>query len=219
MGGQGSGVFDTTLGMSLSYASSDAKSGSPNPQILANQMLGDGDELILMTDTPCSSSDGDCGATRPGTIAYHGFDGASKLFLLEFNMPLTGSVGWNRDMPAAWILNAQIPRTVQYGREECSCWKTGCGEWDIFEVLDSGNTRCKSTLHADVSGGDSNYFERPTENTVKVAVLFDREGSKGDIVVLPDVTDFAEVLSDAQVQALIEGIAGQGEKSTVRLGS
>lgn len=219
MGGQGSGVFDTNLGMSLSYASSDAKSGSATPQTLANQMLGDGDEIVIMSDQPCK--DGDCGATRPGGVAHHGFDGAKKVFLLEFDMPMTGSRGWNKDMPAVWILNAQIPNTIQYGKAECSCWESGCGEWDIFEVLDSGNTRCKSTIHGNVSGGDSNYFERPVDGTVKVAVVFDADNKAGHIVVLPDETRFEEMLTDEQVAGFVnqggneDGVA----KSLFRLGS
>lgn len=227
MGGQGSGVFDEELGMSLSYASADAKTGSDSPQILAEEMLGDGDEIVILSDKPCAES-GDCGVTRPGGVAYHGFgsendrngESASKLFLLEFDMPLTGVRGWNKDMPAAWILNAQIPNTLQYGRAECSCWESGCGEWDIFEVLDSGNTRCKSTIHGNVAGGDSNYFDRPVDKTVKVAVIFDAEESAGHIVVVPDDTFFNETVSDAQVAGFLETMEGLGEeKSVFRMGS
>jgi Putative TOS1-like glycosyl hydrolase (DUF2401) len=217
MGGQGSGVFDEVLGMSLSYAAADAKSGSPSPQVLANQMLGDGDEIAIMTDKACK--DGDCGVTRPGGVAYHGFDGANKVFLLEFDMPMTGADGWNKDMPAAWILNAQIPNTVQYGKAECSCWESGCGEWDIFEVLDSGNTRCKSTIHGNISGGDSHYFDRPVDSTVKVAVIFDGDNSAGHIVVLPDDTTFDQTLPDAQVADYVNKESSNVPKSFFRLGS
>lgn len=218
MGGQGSGVFDYVLGNSLSYASADAKSGSASPQILADQTLGDGDEVIIMTDKPCQN--GDCGATRPGGVAYHGFDGAKKVFLLEFDMPVTGTTGFNKDMPAVWILNAQIPLTIQYGRPECSCWESGCGEWDIFEVLDAGNMRCKSTVHGNISGGDSNYFDRPADSTVKVAVIFDGDNQAGHIIVLDDATSFEETLSDAQVAAFVnsEGIDGAAW-SLFRLGA
>ena len=217
MGGQGSGVFDEILGMSLSYAAPDAKSGAASPQVLANQMLGDGDEIVIMTDRACK--DGDCGVTRPGGVAYHGFNGAKKVFLLEFDMPVTGATGWNQDMPAAWILNAQVPNTVQYGKPECSCWESGCGEWDIFEVLDSGNTRCKSTIHGNISGGDSNYFERPVDSTVKVAVVFDGDNSAGHIVVLPDETKFDQSLADAQVAEFVNRENSDVARSLFRLGS
>jgi Putative TOS1-like glycosyl hydrolase (DUF2401) len=217
MGGQGSGIFDEVLGMSLSYAAADAKSGAASPQILANRMLSDGDEIVIMTDKACK--DGSCGVTRPGGIAYHGFDGAKKVFLLEFNMPITGATGWNRDMPAAWILNAQIPNTVQYGKVECSCWESGCGEWDIFEVLDSGNPRCKSTVHGNISGGDSNYFDRPVDSTVKVAVVFDGDNSAGHIVILPAETSFDQTLSDAQVAGFVNKDSSDVARSFFRLGS
>src|SRR3954449_9905708 len=94
---------------------------------------------------------------------------------MEFSMPSDSSAGgMNADMPAIWFLNANIGRTLQYGKPECSCWTTGCGEFDVFEVLDSGNFRCKSTLHMGThSGGDSNYFQRPTGGCIKAAVLFD----------------------------------------------
>jgi Putative TOS1-like glycosyl hydrolase (DUF2401) len=217
MGGQGSGVFDEILGMSLSYAAADAKAGAAAPQVLANQMLGDGDEIVIMTDKECT--DGDCGVTRPGGVAYHGFNGAKKVFLLEFDMPLTGATGWNKDMPAAWILNAQIPNTLQYGKAECSCWESGCGEWDIFEVLDAGNTRCKSTVHGNISGGDSNYFDRPVDSTVKVAVVFDGDNSAGHIVVLPDETAFDQTLTDAQVAEYVNRDSSDVARSLFRLGS
>jgi Putative TOS1-like glycosyl hydrolase (DUF2401) len=218
MGGQGSGVFDTILGMSLSYAAADAKSGTASPQVLANQMLGDGDEIVIMTDKACQ--DGDCGVTRPGGVAYHGFDGAKKVFLLEFDMPTTGATGWNEDMPAAWILNAQIPNTIQYGKAECSCWESGCGEWDIFEVLDSGNRRCKSTVHGNISGGDSNYFDRPVDSTVKVAVVFDSDNSTGHIIVLPEETTFDQTITDAQVASFVNTDGADGiDRSLFRLGA
>jgi hypothetical protein len=84
-GGQGSGVFDEyvsslfpiscnkltrlrTWGNSLSYASPDGTTGSASPQTLADTVIGDNVEIVIMTDKPCSS--GDCGTVRPGTVAY-----------------------------------------------------------------------------------------------------------------------------------------------------
>ena len=73
------------------------------------------------------------------------------------------------------MLNAQIPRTLQYGKAECSCWTTGCGEFDIFEVLAPGDLRCKSTLHSNIKGGNSDYFKRPTSGSMKAMVLMNGE--------------------------------------------
>lgn len=84
-------------------------------------------------------------------------------------MPNDGKTGFNGDLPAIWALNAQIPRTLQYG--DCSCWQSGCGEFDIFETLDSGSGMAKSTLHGVVNGGSSDYFVRPVSQYLKVAVI------------------------------------------------
>lgn len=34
------------------------------------------------------------------------------------------------DQPAIWMLNANIPRTIEYGLADgnCNCWESGCGE-------------------------------------------------------------------------------------------
>lgn len=114
--------------------------------------------------------------------------------MLELEMPMTGKTGWNEDMPALWALNAKIPRTLQYGESECSCWKSGCGEFDILEVLDSGNERAKSTFHGDIAGGDSDWIERPADGTIKLGVLFNADTSSTHITVLDPDTEFGETL-------------------------
>jgi hypothetical protein len=131
-----------------------------------------------------------------------GFDGADKIFLAEFMMPTDNSGSANIDMPAFWMLNAQIPRTIQYGSSDCSCWESGCGEFDIFEVLSTGSDKCKSTFHMNTSGGDSDYFTRPTNATVKVAVVFSSSDSTAHIQVLDDDYDFATSLTTTEVDSL-----------------
>jgi hypothetical protein len=85
--------------------------------------------------------------------------------------------GMLSDAPAWWFLNAAIPRVLQYGNDRdnipCSCWSTGCGEFDAFEVLGRGEERAKSTIHrqGNLEGGDSNYFKRPVGRTLKFAVV------------------------------------------------
>jgi hypothetical protein len=105
------------------------------------------------------------------------------MFLYEFMMPLDGNTGFNGDMPAIWMLNAQIPRTLQYGNAACSCWISGCGEFDIAEVLAPGALRCKSTLHTNAPGGDSDYILRPTSRLMKLAVVFASATSTAHIQV------------------------------------
>jgi hypothetical protein len=161
-----------------------------------------------MTDKQCTSEDeAGCDYFRPGSVAYHGFGCASKLFLAEFQMPLSGKTGFNADMPAAWMLNAQIPRTQQYGN--CSCWTSGCGEFDILEVLDSGNTKCKSTWHGAHSLGDSNWFARPVEKTVKVAVILDGTAGTGtaSIVILDDGVSFGDSVDASSVSGWMSALS------------
>ena len=174
-GGSGSGVFDYTYGSSLSYASSDGTTGTSEPKVLSDTTLASGDEVVIMSSSKCGDDGVDCGFVRPGTVAYQGFTGSEKAFFFEFGMPDDGQTSASEydpvNMPAIWMLNQQIPNTLQYGPAPCSCWTSGCGEFDIFEVLAPGDTRCKSTLHGNVQGGDSDYFARPTSGTIKAALV------------------------------------------------
>ena len=112
----------------------------------------------------------------------------------------SGSAYDNANMPSIWLLNAKIPRTGQYVKETCSCWKSGCGEFDIFEVLDPGNTRCKSTVHSNDAVGHSDYFERPVDKTIKVVVIFTGSENKAHIKVLDDSTTFSSSMSTSQMK-------------------
>lgn len=135
-----------------------------------------------------------------------GFAGDHKLFMMEFSMPATGKTGFNGDMPGIWLLNAQIPLTSQYGTNpSCSCWTSGCGEFDLFEVLDSGNHRCKSTLHMAPAGGSSDYFNRPKNDNMKAAVLFLGSNESARIQVLDDGQDFDEALAAEIINAIARG--------------
>lgn len=173
-GGSPSGTWDEYFGSSLSYANASGTGNAASSTILEDTTLPSTAEVVLFTNVSCS--DGLCGYYRPNSVAYHGFGGASKIFLIEFGMPLDSTGG---NMPAIWALNALIPRTQEYG--SCSCWgnTAGCGELDIFEVLDAGDTRMVSSLHGAQAGGDSDYFVRPTSGTMKAAVVI----SPGQMVI------------------------------------
>ncbi|KAM7219178.1 putative TOS1-like glycosyl hydrolase (DUF2401) domain containing protein [Rhypophila decipiens] len=181
-GGQGSGRWTPTFGNTLSYINSHATGGSSGPQILSpNTFLPSGKEFSIFSSLPCSSSEGasSCGYIQPGSVAYQGFGSSStagKIFLVEFSMPhdFSGPSHFQHDMPAIWMLNAKIPYTAQY--HACSCWSTGCGEFDVVEVLDPGNDKAKTTFHSVFGGvGDGNYFSRPVDESVTLAVVFDGE--------------------------------------------
>ncbi|KAF7562954.1 hypothetical protein G7046_g1148 [Stylonectria norvegica] len=197
-GGIGSGVWDTNYGNSLAYLSADGSTGSASSQILKNVLIPSNKEFSIWSGQKC---DGSCGYSRANDVAYKGFGGGSKVFMFKFNMPLDGNRGFNGDMPALWLLNGKIPRTQQYGG--CSCWATNCGEVDIYEVLASGDTKCKSTLHMQNGLGSSDYFDRPTGGLIRVAVVFDQPSSTVTIVKLPDAFTFDPTISAATVAGWI----------------
>ncbi|KAL8933434.1 MAG: hypothetical protein Q9211_005786 [Gyalolechia sp. 1 TL-2023] len=213
LGKPGTADGGPAFGASLSYASPDGKSAAASPQTLQNQMIEDDVEVIVMSNRSCEGDS--CGYTRPGGVAYHGFAGDQKLFLMEFSMPATGKTGFNGDMPGIWLLNAQIPLTSQYGTNpECSCWTSGCGEFDLFEVLDTGDFRCKSTLHMAPAGGSSDYFQRPKDKTIKAAVLLQGSNESAHIQILDDSQSFDESLASEAVQAMTQD-DGKGTMSSV----
>lgn len=210
-GGSGSGVFDYTFGNSLSYASCDGQSGASSPQLLEDTTLPSSAEVVIMTDQQCQ--DDSCGFVRPGSVAYHGFDGASKAFFFEFAMPDSGESTTDiydpMNMPAVWMLNAQIPRTLQYGNENCSCWTSGCGEFDMFEVLAPGDSRAKSTLHGNKAGGDSNYFARPTTSPIKVGMILHED--QIHIKVLDGSIDFGSTMDESTINDILGSTSVQSD--------
>ena len=121
-------------------------------------------------------------------------------------MPLTGKTDFNGDMPGIWLLNAQVPLTSQYGMNpKCSCWTSGCGEFDLFEVLDHGNHRCKSCVHMVPAGGSSDWFMRPTEEPITAAVVFAGKDQGILLKVLDGEQDFDGSFSKDLVDGWMEG--------------
>ncbi|KAK9379307.1 putative TOS1-like glycosyl hydrolase-domain-containing protein [Kockiozyma suomiensis] len=195
-GTNGSGTWSSCWGNSLSYCNSDGETAAASSQVLGDVLVGSNTEFIMFSDTECTTDT--CGYYRDGIPAFVGFSGDMKMFLFEFQMPSdsSSSASFNGDMPAIWFLNGRIPRTSQYGT--CSCWASGCGEFDAFEVLSSGSNYMISTLHDEQGGsggGSSDYFVRPTDSTMKAAVIFDGSSSKVFLVQLDDATDFGGSVS------------------------
>ena len=124
-------------------------------------------------------------------------------------MPYTNGTGFDADMPAIWILNAQIPRTLQYGSSQCSCWETGCGEMDVFEVLGGGDQRMKATWHGDDAGGSSYWFNRP-QTSQKAGVLLSESNAIVSIFFLPNTADFATAVTAETVTAWMSAAASDG---------
>ncbi|KAI1827149.1 putative TOS1-like glycosyl hydrolase-domain-containing protein [Xylaria intraflava] len=202
-----SGTWDTVWGSSLAYVDDEGEKASASPAVLKNKLLDDSQEIAIFSDAKCDSS---CGTTRPGTVAYKGFEGSSKVFVAEFTMPQSGKTGTNMNMPAFWLLNAAIPRTAQYA--SCSCWKGdndspeqgGCGELDVVEILCPGDTRAKSTFHFANGIGDSHYIDRPVSSSIKVAVVMDAGSSTVSIKVLDNSFNFSPSLTSKQVQEMVD---------------
>ncbi|KAI9047709.1 hypothetical protein LZ554_008419 [Drepanopeziza brunnea f. sp. 'monogermtubi'] len=187
-GGVHSGVFDYHFGASQSYVNSKGTGGSASPEVLEDTIIPSSHEISIFTAEKC---DKNCGYVRPGAVAYRGFVGEARAFLIEFQMPLDGNRGFQGDTPAIWLLNAKIPRTAMY--MNCSCW-SNCGEIDIAEALDKGSLKLKSTIHDHNPGGDSDYFARPTETTVTYLVTL-----RDDTVFIARVDNLAfpnELTSD-----------------------
>lgn len=199
-GGEGSGVFDTTWGNSLSYLNSQGTGGCAKPEVLKPGRLPSNKEFSIWSNEPCDES---CGYARAQDVAYKGFTGANKVFLFSFKMPMDGDRKFNGDMPAIWALNGEISRAAQYSK--CSCWTSGCGEADFIEVLASGDDKCKSTLHLTNGGGSSDYFKRPTDEFVRYAVVFDEKSASMSVRELPSGTDFAEGFDSNTVNSWVEG--------------
>ncbi|CEP61938.1 Tos1p LALA0_S04e04060g [Lachancea lanzarotensis] len=206
-GTAGSGTWSACFGNSISYCAADGVSGAASPQALNQVTLASNKEYMIFSGVDCSdTSSGSCGVTRDGIPAYHGFGGDTKMFVFEFSMPHDYSSSYNQDMPAIWMLNAKIPRTLQYGNSECSCWGSGCGELDLFEILSSGSEKLITHLHdgqgnngnSQGGGGTQDYFARPTSNTLKAAVIFN--GADKTLHVVQVTGNFDSSLSASTVQ-------------------
>lgn len=235
-------VSHSTFGNTLSFANAAGTDGAAGATTLADTVIPSNKEVMIFSNRPCS---GDCGYYQDGAVAYRmlsplyllpplsspssiatniyprtdGWGGSDKVWLFEFMMPHDGSTGFNADMPSLWSLNAQIPRTSQYG--DCSCWKSGCGEFDIYEVLASGDNKCKSTFHfgSGAGGGSSDYFDRPVDKFIKVAVVFDSASGSTTVKLLPDSTTFPTGLSKDQVKSFIDSANALGLSTLFTLAS
>ena len=219
-GTDGSGTWSSCFGNSLSYCASDGKSGASSAQTLDDVTIESNTEFLVMSSSECgdSSASGDCGYYRSGIPAFHGFGGADKIFFFEFQMPTDSSAsGSNPDMPAIWLLNAKIPRTLQYGDSSCSCWSTGCGELDLFEILSQGSDKLISHLHdgqgdngsSQGGGGSQDYFARPVEDTMSAVAVF--SGSTVMIAQLDNSTSLGSTISESTVNSWLSQSASTAD--------
>ncbi|KAI9695999.1 MAG: target of Sbf [Bogoriella megaspora] len=205
------GTLDA-FGLQLSYAAPDGTSNtaSQNSVPESGYYIPSNSEVVVMTDNKCAADGSDClGKLRTPDMSYHGFHGANKAFFMEFDMPLDGDrSGNNGDKPAIWMLNAQVPRSVQFGNPNCSCWDTGCGELDVFEVLESGNDKATVTLHSNIPGGGNGAFARPTGGAIKFAVVLYNDAAY--LQVLDDKFDFGSTMSADAIDQIVKSTSSGG---------
>ncbi|EJS43213.1 YJL171C [Saccharomyces arboricola H-6] len=208
------------LGNALSYASSNGTGSASEATVLADDtLISSNEEYIIYSNVSCPKSgiSKDCGVYRSGIPAYYGFGGITKMFLFEFEMPTetaknSSSIGYY-DLPAIWLLNDHIARTSQYPTNaNCSCWASGCGEYDIFEAMNgTEKNHLYSTFHTfqgieDLGTGIQSYgyITRNTSGTMKGGVVFD---SSGDVVsFISDATTFDSTVSAETVNELLAAI-------------
>ncbi|CAI4061372.1 hypothetical protein N7582_001877 [Saccharomyces uvarum] len=209
------------LGNALSYASSNGTGAASSATVLADDtLISSNEEYIIYSNVSCPKSgfDKDCGVYRSGIPAYYGFGGITKMFLFEFSMPTetetnSSSIGYY-DLPAIWLLNDHIARTSQYPTNaNCSCWASGCGEYDIFEAMNgTEKNHLYSTFHTfqgieDLGTGIQSYgyIARNTTGTMKGGVVFD---SSGNVVsFISDDTTFDQTISADTVNGLLAAIS------------
>lgn len=216
------------LGKALSYAGSDGVSTASKPTVLEGKSLITSDqEFSIFSNISCPKSDPKkgCGVYRSGIPAYYGFGGVTKMFLFNFSMPTEKQANSSSfefyDMPAIWLLNDQIPRTSQYPTNaNCSCWASGCGEYDIFEVMNGTEANhLYSTFHTFQGieylgfGIQSyGYIPRRTTGNMIGGVVFD---SRGNVVTfVSNSTSFDETLSASEVNKLLSNIPSDETYST-----
>ncbi|KAH7087127.1 putative TOS1-like glycosyl hydrolase-domain-containing protein [Paraphoma chrysanthemicola] len=220
---QKSGTFDYAFGNSLSYVTSDGGRVASESLPFSGTLDTSEREIAVFSDKSC---DQDCPYWRPDATSHFGWSGSSKAFFIEFQMDHYQNRGVDQglisDAPAWWFLNAAIPRVLQYGSDRnnipCSCWSTGCGEFDAFEILGNGEERAKSTMHrqGNLQGGDSNYFRRPVGRKLKFAVVWHYPHITA--LVLDDGFDFSTALSDDRIQQLVSYDADSWTHSLFAIG-
>ncbi|XBW37261.1 hypothetical protein QEN19_002844 [Hanseniaspora menglaensis] len=219
------------LGRAISYSDSTGLEKASNSTVLAKDtLISSDDEFMIFSTVSCPDSSvyDSCGVYREGIPAYEGFYGDVKLFLFEFETPTetqTNSSSFSAyDMPAIWLLNAQIPRQSQYPtNSNCSCWASGCGEFDIFEVINGTNTdKFLSTFHTfqgveSISTGltQDAYFERDTSGSMIGGVVFDSNGNT--ISFMTDSLSFNESISASDLLDIIS--ANKDDESSTALSS
>lgn len=205
------------------FATADGKLSSSRPQPFSGTLeeaaypwlLGGGPgvdtgvEVNIMTGKPCDPVRAyDCPGFHGDTWSYHGWGGGRKVFVTKVQMPW----GKKPNLPAIWMLNAQVLWSGQYG---CNCRGMGaaggCGELDIAEVLETNSRRDRVSTHyyfydgaaATIAPGGDNFATRPVDQPTTYITVLDNTNSAIKILEVPAFNFDQTVLSDATVQQWI----------------
>ncbi|KUF87663.1 Cell wall protein [Phytophthora nicotianae] len=167
--GKATASASTIFGGSLADASDTSVTGG-------GPCVSTGCEVNIMTATNCADKHGCIGYYDD--MGFHGWDGGMKMFVTKVQMSSSSAA----NLPAIWMLNAQVVRANQYG---CNCrgWGAhgGCGELDVSEVIETNTDKDKVSTHyyfydGSVSPGGDNYATRPTDTPVTYVTIFDNSG-------------------------------------------
>ncbi|CCC68922.1 hypothetical protein NCAS_0B08380 [Naumovozyma castellii] len=204
------------LGNALSYASTNGTGSASAATLLeSDNLISSDQEYSIFSNVSCpkSGTGKGCGVYRDDIPAYYGFGGTTKMFLFEFEMPVETQKNSSSfeyyDMPAIWLLNDHIPRTSQYpNNANCSCWASGCGEFDIFEVMNgTERNHLYSTFHTfqgieDLGTGIQSYgyIPRDTSSTMRGGVIFDSNGNT--VTFVSNSTTFDDSLTVSSINSL-----------------
>lgn len=223
------GEFSPCLGRALTYAASNGIDAADSSTLLEADNYISSDEMYSIWSTePCPESgiDNGCGYYREGIPAYYGFGGVTKMFIFEFQMPpetLENSTSFGYyDLPAIWLLNDHIPRTSQFPNNvNCSCWASGCGEFDIFEAMNgTQKNHLYSTFHTfqgienlQVGIQSYGYIPRDTVGTMRGGVVFDSDGNV--VSFMTNMTSFEDIVDAETVNSWLSSIPQDETYSTV----
>ncbi|RLN69544.1 hypothetical protein BBJ28_00023030 [Nothophytophthora sp. Chile5] len=132
-----------------------------------------GAEVHIMTEKKCGVDVECVGAYDSDGTAFQGWSGTKKIFVTKVTMPEGGAP----NVPAVWMLNAQIVRSGQY---QCNCRGTGsaggCGELDIAEVLEKDTSYVATHYYfydGSVAPGNDQFGARPTDGPATYVTIID----------------------------------------------
>lgn len=180
-----------TAAQSTAFVGALGAASNPNSQsIYADEKTGA--EVHIMSGKKCGQDGVVCKGyyDKDGT-AFQGWGGAKKMFVTKVTMPNGGSP----NLPAIWMLNAQIVRSSQYG---CNCRGMGkgggCGELDIAEVIEKDTSVVATHFYFYDGGsapGHDSFGKRPYDSPTTYITIIDESYGVKILEIGADDFDFS----------------------------